>query len=247
MTLKEEILQLTNRGLEVFYFYMPIDFVPKRNFRNPLYDDKRASCNIYFDPKSDSYRMKDFGNEAYSGDCFWFAAAILGLDVRAEFKKVLVSIIQDLNLKISIEYRRDTSMKAARSTSPKQSVEQCQKRSTGSMEKVEYIVNKKPFRVYECPFTQKELAFWEQYGISLETLEQYHVKSLSCYESVSREGNPFKFISSFEEPIFCYAHNDFVKIYRPNSKLRFLYGGEKSEEYNSVLNVLQDKEKRVGL
>ena len=99
------------------------------------------------------------------------------------------------------------------------------------MDKVEYIANNKSFRVYERPFTQKELAFWEQYGISLETLEQYHVKSLSCYESVSREGKPFKLISSSEEPIFCYAHNDFVKIYRPNSKLRFLYGGEKSEEY----------------
>ncbi len=143
MTLKEEVLQLTNRGLEVFYFYMPIDFVPKRNFRNPLYDDKRASCNIYFDPKSDSYRMKDFGNEAYSGDCFWFAATILGLDVRAEFKKVLVTIIQDLNLKIPIEYRRDTNMKAARFTYPKQAVEQSQKRCTGSMDKVEYIANKK--------------------------------------------------------------------------------------------------------
>ena len=68
MNVKEEILQRTNRGVDVFYFYMPIDFVPKRNFRNPLYDDKRASCNIYLDAKSDCYRMKDFGNDLYSGD-----------------------------------------------------------------------------------------------------------------------------------------------------------------------------------
>ena len=81
MNIKEEILEHTNRGLEVFSFYMPIDFVPKRNFRNPLYEDKRASCNIYLDTKSQCYRMKDFGNEAYSGDCFWFAATMLGLDV----------------------------------------------------------------------------------------------------------------------------------------------------------------------
>lgn len=47
MNIKEEILSRTNKGLDVFCFYMPIDFVPKRNFRNPLYDDKRASCNIY--------------------------------------------------------------------------------------------------------------------------------------------------------------------------------------------------------
>ena len=49
MNIKEEILSRTNKGLEVFCFYMPINFVPKRNFRNPLYDDRRASCNIYLD------------------------------------------------------------------------------------------------------------------------------------------------------------------------------------------------------
>ena len=102
MNLKEEILQKTNRGLEIFCFYMPTEFVPKRNFRNPLYDDKRASCNIYFDTKSQCYRMKDFGNEAYSGDCFWFAATMMGLDVRTEFRKVLAMIIHDLELNIPI-------------------------------------------------------------------------------------------------------------------------------------------------
>ena len=58
MNIKEEILLRTNKGLEIFCFYMPIDFVIKRNFRNPLYDDQRASCNIYLDIKSDCYRMK---------------------------------------------------------------------------------------------------------------------------------------------------------------------------------------------
>ena len=38
MNIKEEILQRTNRGVDIFYIYMPIDFVPKRNFRNPLYE-----------------------------------------------------------------------------------------------------------------------------------------------------------------------------------------------------------------
>ena len=100
MNLKEEILQRTNRRLEIFCFYMPIDFVPKRNFRNPLYDDRRASCNIYLDNKSDCYRMKDFGNEAYSGDCFWFAAAMLDLGTKKDFMVVLETIIKDLQLSI---------------------------------------------------------------------------------------------------------------------------------------------------
>ncbi|ETD21292.1 hypothetical protein HMPREF1199_00360 [Hoylesella oralis CC98A] len=103
MNIKEEILERTNRGVEVFCFYMPIDFVPKWNFRNPLYEGKRASCNIFFDTKAQCYRMKDFGNDAYSGDCFWFAATILGLDARTDFMKVLATIIHDLNLNISFE------------------------------------------------------------------------------------------------------------------------------------------------
>ena len=102
MNVKEEILQRTNRGLDIFYFYMPINFVPKRNFRNPLYEDKRASCNIYLDAKSDCYHMKDFGNDLYSCDCFWFAATMQGLDAHTEFMQVLETIIRDLQLSISL-------------------------------------------------------------------------------------------------------------------------------------------------
>ena len=86
---------------------MPINFVPKRNFRNPLYDDSRASCNIYLDNKSGCYRMKDFGNDAYSGDCFWFAATMLVLDVRKDFMNVLETIIRDLQLNIRLEERKE--------------------------------------------------------------------------------------------------------------------------------------------
>ncbi len=239
MNLKEEILQQTNRGLEVFYFYMPIDFVPRRNFRNPLYDDHRASCNIYFDPKSESYRMKDFGNDAYSGDCFWFAATILGLDIRSEFKKVLTTIVHDLNLKVSLGYGRNTNWESTPSNHrSEQSIEQFPKRSA---ENAECIEEKKGCRVCEQPFTPKELAFWERYGISPETLDKYHVKSLSRYESVSGEGNFFMLSSSSEEPIFCYHQGEFVKIYRPYSKLRFLYGGEKLEDYVFGLAQLPNK------
>jgi len=47
--------------------------------------------------------MKDFGNDAYSGDCFWFAATMIGLDVKKDFVKVLETIIRDLQLNIHTE------------------------------------------------------------------------------------------------------------------------------------------------
>ena len=225
MNIKEEILEHTNRGLEIFCFYMPIDFVPKRNFRNPLYKDKRASCNIYLDTKSQCYRMKDFGNEAYSGDCFWFAATMLGLDVRADFKKVLLTIIQDLNLNITMDFkteenRKTKSFKDIRLVS-----------STSTNVKEELSGKKKIFKLYEQPFRADEIAYWQRYGITDKVLQKYHVKSLFRYETISNQGNPFSLTSTKNEPIFCYVMGDFVKIYRPNSKLRFLYGGNKSKDY----------------
>ena len=225
MNIKEEILEHTNRGLEIFCFYMPIDFVPKRNFRNPLYKDKRASCNIYLDTKSQCYRMKDFGNEAYSGDCFWFAATMLGLDVRSDFKKVLLTIIQDLNLNITMDFKTDENRK----TKSLKDIRLVSSTSTNAKE--ELSEKKKIFKLYEQPFRADEIAYWQRYGITDKVLQKYHVKSLFRYETISNQGNPFSLTSTKNEPIFCYVMGDFVKIYRPNSKLRFLYGGNKSKDY----------------
>ena len=225
MNIKEEILEHTNRGLEIFCFYMPIDFVPKRNFRNPLYKDKRPSCNIYLDTKSQCYRMKDFGNEAYSGDCFWFAATMLGLDVRSDFKKVLLTIIQDLNLNITMDFKTDENRK----TKSLKDIRLVSSTSTNAKE--ELSEKKKIFKLYEQPFRADEIAYWQRYGITDKVLQKYHVKSLFRYETISNQGNPFSLTSTKNEPIFCYVMGDFVKIYRPNSKLRFLYGGDKSKDY----------------
>ena len=224
MNIKEEILSRTNKGLEVFCFYMPTDFVPKRNFRNPLYDDKRASCNIYLDSKSDCYRMKDFGNDAYSGDCFWFAATMLGLDVRKDFVKVLETIVRDLQLNVHIERKGRYEQRTMVMKPPKPIIQQPSK-ETKLMEE------KKWYKQIEQSFGAEELDYWSQYGIDVKTLQRFHVKALTRYESISNQGKPFTLVSTLEEPIFAYCMGKFVKVYRPKSKLRFLYGGEKVDDY----------------
>lgn len=212
MNLKEEILARTNQGLEVFCFYMPIDFVPKRNFRNPLYEDRRASCNIYLDPKTKCYRMKDFGNDMYSGDCFWFAACMLGLDIKTDFPRLLERIIQDLHLDIATER---------------------EERANYHTRKTPITIDEmdKWFKLYAQTFSLEELCFWSRYGITGKTLERYNVHSLARYESVSSQGKPFTLYSTADEPMFAYVQGGFVKLYRPKSKVRFLYGGNKTEDY----------------
>jgi len=224
MNIREEILSRTNKGLEVFCFYMPINFVPKRNFRNPLYDDRRASCNIYLDNKSGCYRMKDFGNDAYSGDCFWFAATMLGLDVRKDFVKVLETINRDLQLNISIERKKCSNPHTMIMKLPKPIISQPSNRPKTQEDR-------KWYKLIEQSFSIKELTYWQQYGIDTKTLQRFHVKALTRYESISNQGKPFTLVSTLEEPMFAYSMGKFVKVYRPKSKLRFLYGGEKVDDY----------------
>ena len=235
MNVKEEILQRTNRGLDIFYFYMPINFVPKRNFRNPLYDDKRASCNIYLDAKSDCYRMKDFGNDLYSGDCFWFAATMQGLDAHTEFMQVLETIIRDLQLSISLPGK-------ARSAAPVRKAP-----NSGSValpqssEHENTPWNKGRFSIVEQPYRMEELAFWGRYGIDSKTLQRFRVKSLSRFDSVSNQEKPYTLRSTVREAMFCYAMGAFVKVYRPFSTIRFLYAGNKTDDYVFGFEQLPNK------
>ena len=235
MSLKDEILDCTNRGLEVFCFYMPIDFVLKRNFRNPLYDDHKASCNIYFDVKLQCYRMKDFGNDFYSGDCFWFAAMMLGLDVRTEFPKVLASIIRDLQLNLRID---DKQTPAPHPMRKYKNLHNEKKENKGMTETDN---DKKWYKCYEQVFQTSELSYWLKYGITTKTLQRYNVKSLVRYEALSNQGKTYTLLSSQDEPMFCYMMGDFVKVYRPYSKLRFVYGGEKREDYIFGFEQLPNK------
>ena len=235
MNLKDEILDCTNRGLEVFCFYMPIDFVLKRNFRNPLYDDHKASCNIYFDVKLQCYRMKDFGNDFYSGDCFWFAAMMLGLDVRSEFPKVLASIIRDLQLNLRIDDKQTPAPHPMRKYKNLHN----EKKENKGMTETEN--NKKWYKCYEQVFQTSELSYWQKYGITTKTLQRYNVKSLVRYEALSNQGKTYTLLSSQDEPMFCYMMGDFVKVYRPFSKLRFVYGGEKREDYIFGFEQLPNK------
>ena len=101
-TTKEQILYATDDGLQVFRHYIPFASTPGKKFRNPLYDDWRASCFIYKVPRTGIYRMNDFGDPTCSGDCFRFVAALYGMDLQKDFPRILEKIIRDLSLSISL-------------------------------------------------------------------------------------------------------------------------------------------------
>lgn len=121
MLRKEEILSRTNNGLLVFKHYLPGDWRIGRHFLNPFYQDKKASCNIYFDRHSCMYKMKDFGNDNYSGDCFFLVGQLKGLDCNraADFVEILEIIDRDLGLGLASGTPVSVPPATVRRTNPK--------------------------------------------------------------------------------------------------------------------------------
>lgn len=104
MLRKEEILNRINNGLFVFKYYLFGDWCIGRYFFNLFYQDRKVLCNIYFDCYSGMYKMKDFGNDNYSGDCFFFVGQLKGLDCNqvVDFVEILEIIDWDLGLGLGL-------------------------------------------------------------------------------------------------------------------------------------------------
>lgn len=215
MKTKDVILEKTDRGLDIFKYYLNVSFTVGKNFRNPLYDDRKGSCNIFLDKRNNIYRMKDFGNEAYSGDPFWLVSHLTGMDLRSDFKTILEKISNDMGLNV---------------VCPPNSYMISQSRIIPDSHS-----NDSSYSCIPRSFTSSDLLYWNQYGIDKLTLEKFDVRPLSIVTGCNRSGNVYIIESTPSEPIFGYfltlGRTTYVKIYRPKSKIRFMYLGKKDEDY----------------
>ena len=245
MVRKEEILARTSNGLDVFRHYLPVKWRVGRNFLNPLYEDSKASCNVYYDRRSGTYRMKDFGNGDFSGDCFFLVAKIKGLDCKnaADFVEVLETIDRELCLGVGEEPPSDVTPERRAKIRIVPAVEENgETEPTGTEGQATEPERKpRPYRTVQQAFTEKELEYWTAYGITEEVLNRYGAVSLKEYRSETAEGKAFGFTSTPVEPVFGYMGKWGVKIYRPKSEIRFVYGGHTGENYCFGLEELPPK------
>lgn len=227
---KEDILLLTDKGLAVFKYYIPFAFKLGRNFLNPLYKDSKASCNVYFDRRNGMYKMKDFGNDDYSGDCFALVGKLNGLNCKEpkDFVQILAIIDRDMHLGLS-----DKSEMRISSTT-----------SVPVIAEVTHVPKRKkarPYTLAQKSFTAAELAFWGESGITQEVLKLFRVVSLKKFSSENNDGKPFCIVATDKEPVFGYTAKQYVKVYRPYSEMRFLYAGDFGENYCFGLEQLPAK------
>ena len=104
----------------------------------------------------------------------------------------------------------------------------------------------KPYQFREQKFPLAELVYWQQYGITPELLERYKVCSLREYNSETAEGKPYTYTSSVAEPMYGYKGKQHIKLYRPFSTPRFLYGAASVRTTVSGWNNCQPKATRYS-
>jgi hypothetical protein len=228
---KNKVLNCTREGQDIFKHYLPCEWRVGRNFKNPFYEDTKASCNIYFDRRIGMYRMKDFGDPDYAGDCFSIVGKIKNLHCTKDFTEILKLINEEMNLGLENGYVSPIT--------PYPSRAKIDYGKENSIKEQHYPP--KPYTIFERSFTVKEIEFWKQYGITHEILKLYRVVSLNEFTSKNKDDKSFTLQSSFEEPMFGYPGKKYVKIYRPFSKIRFLYGGNLPESYCFGLEQLPAK------
>lgn len=216
MISKSDIINSTRGGLDVFRHYLGRELRAGRKFRNPFYQDTHASCSLYYDRRSGVYKYRDFGNDDYSGDCFDLVATLHNLSCRNpdDFVETLRIINRDLCLGLSDEPAASRPAVRPRLFVP----EPIQKTPP-------------PYKFREQPFSNAEQAWWKQYGINAETLNRYGVVSLAEYFGISNSGRSYTLRSSPSEPMFGYVRQNGIKVYRPQSQSRFLFGGSFNDYY----------------
>ncbi len=228
MDQKDEILDKTKGGLRVFQHYLGSKVVPGVKFKNPFYDDTKASCNLYYGKTCGRYFLVDFGDSTLKGDCFWFVAKWENLNTQNDFDEVLKIIDKELNLNIF-----DDSNPILASNRLKPVVVAANKHKNDHSKVL-------PFEIEtNASMSPLELQYWSKYGIDSETLKKFDVRSIKVFKSCRSDGTPYNIVMD-GHPFFGYFFDKGkgVKIYRPGHTIRFLYAGRFPHPYVFGLNQL---------
>lgn len=178
---------------DIFKYYMPntdwetnvVTFSPFRNERNPSFMIGNKQGRLTF---------IDFADTSKRGSCFDFVRMSFNLK---DLKEVLSLIDRDFGLGFS----RETN------------TEQYKRIVSQYIQPVRAVKAYSNIQVIVKPFTNDELAYWNQYHQSLDDLKANNVYSISKVYL-----NKQLFPAPLSELRFGYLYGDKWKIYRPHAK-----------------------------
>lgn len=186
---KGEILERVS-PLSIFEKYFGAEIVYGKKYQSPFRKDRDPSF-VFFEGKS-KIRFYDFST-GKSGDCFDFISSLYQIP----FSEVLKMINQDFNLGLG-DNENITASKLVAASSKKR--------------------KEKLFQVKVQKFTESDLAYWIQFGITEEILKKYKIFSL---REVWLNKELYATYSN-EDPIFglYFPNTEHIKIYRPVTKFK---------------------------
>ena len=217
---RDRILQKTNGGLDVFVHYMG-EACKKKVFRNPFRTDSCPSCHLYYNDDRQGgegrFILKDFGDSAWHGDCFWLVGRLTGLNPKTDFMEILRTIDRECELFILDD-------------APAGFHPVMQKVNT------DFKANSRPmkFTPKYRNFNKHELAYWSSYGITLDILSRFCVRCLSSCFFERPDGTHYNIYGTMDVPMFGYTFNNGtgIKVYRPGAEIgRFMYAGNLPRPY----------------
>ena len=180
---KENILKEISEE-EIMRHYLGYNFEIGRMYHSPFRDDEVPSFNVYYNEYQE-LRFKDFNGS--QGTCFDLVILIKGCN----FYNALLDINDQLGLCLAgKENKRKISYKDF---------------------KAEIIDKKCLIQFKPQQFTERDLNYWANYGITADTLEHFNVFS-ARYVFLNKK---LLFRYTKNSPIYCYKFDDKVKVYRP--------------------------------
>lgn len=192
-----------------------------KNISNPFLAEKQKtpSFNIFCALPQHEWRYKDFatGDE---GSCFDLVMKLFNVS----FSEALEIISRDLCLNLETSNKTIPTLKQTAPEQPKSN-----------------------FSVRKRPFSNAELAFWNKYNISIETLQRFNVFALEEFSNISKEGKPYTVRSSPDKFIFAYDNGTWLKLYKPldEKQYKFQYLGLKEQGYIFGWKQLPDKGEKL--
>jgi len=187
---EENILERTTE-YDIYSYYIGYKIPINTKFNSPLREDNNPSFGLFVAKKTRQLLFKDMGTDT-SGNCFKFVQLYKGL---RSYKDALHEINKDLNIGL------------------------LKKSEKGVTVRNKFKPSRTHIAVKRKHFTDNDLEFWSQFGISRETLRKFNV---SPVKRVWVNDKIKSFIYTDNNPIYAYKIYNKFKIYRPYGEQKFL-------------------------
>jgi hypothetical protein len=183
---------------QIFAFYIP-NLRLNTSFQSPLRQDSTPSFSVFYADKIGKLLFRDFATKE-KGDCFVFVSKLFSLNYYSTLKKIAYDFgISEEGIYVS-------------------------NRKINVPKNINYRDISKPhIGIKKQDFTPRDLQYWQQYGITKDTLIKYNVFSCAY---IFINNSIFK-INNSTNPTYAYLelkdNNPSYKIYQPfNKEQRFI-------------------------